>query len=89
MSLKHTRAIIDAIHSGELDSTEYTQMPVFGLDVPKTVSGVPDEVLQPWTVRTDHLHHCMHYVLQPISGCIKKLMNFFRCVRITFSEFGR
>ena len=53
MSLKNTRAIIDAIHSGELDDAEYTKMPVFGLDVPTSISGVPDQVLQPWNAWGD------------------------------------
>jgi Phosphoenolpyruvate carboxykinase len=47
MSLKCTRAIIDAIHSGELAAAEYARMPVFGLDVPVSISGVPDEILAP------------------------------------------
>lgn len=45
--LRHTRAIVDAIHNGELDSAEYESMPVFGLQVPKTVTGVPSELLLP------------------------------------------
>lgn len=45
--LKHTRAIVDAIHSGELGNAEYETMPVFNLRVPKQVSGVPDDVLLP------------------------------------------
>jgi phosphoenolpyruvate carboxykinase (ATP) len=53
MSLKHTRAIIDAIHNGELHDAEYVRMPVFGLDVPKHVTGVPDSVLQPWSTWSD------------------------------------
>ena len=53
MSLKNTRAIIDAIHSGELNDTEYTKMPVFDLDVPTSISGVPDQVLQPWNAWED------------------------------------
>lgn len=31
--LQHTRAIVDAIHSGELAAAEYTTLPVFGLQV--------------------------------------------------------
>lgn len=45
--LKHTRAIVDAIHSGELAKAEYDTMPVFNLSVPKYVSNVPTEVLMP------------------------------------------
>jgi ATP-dependent phosphoenolpyruvate carboxykinase len=33
MSLKHTRAIIDAIHNGELDKAEFVSTPIFGLQV--------------------------------------------------------
>ena len=47
MSLPHTRAIIDAIHSGELADAEMVEDPVFGLAVPTRCSGVPDEVLVP------------------------------------------
>lgn len=47
MSLKHTRAIIDAIHSGALDDVETVTDPVFGVRIPVAVPGVPSEVLQP------------------------------------------
>jgi ATP-dependent phosphoenolpyruvate carboxykinase len=33
MSLRHTRAIIDAIHSGELERAETYTLPLFGLQV--------------------------------------------------------
>ena len=45
--LKLTRAIIDAIHSGELDKVEYTESDVFKLKIPKAVHGVPSEILDP------------------------------------------
>jgi phosphoenolpyruvate carboxykinase (ATP) len=50
--LKYTRAILDAIHSGELAKVEYENYPVFNLSVPKTCPNVPDELLNPkksWT----------------------------------------
>jgi phosphoenolpyruvate carboxykinase (ATP) len=47
ISLKYSRAIIDAIHSGELDKAEYENYPVFNLSIPKTVTGVPADVLNP------------------------------------------
>lgn len=53
MSLKNTRSIIDAIHSGELDDAEFTKMPVFDLDVPTSISGVPKHILQPWNAWGD------------------------------------
>jgi len=45
--LKHTRAIIDAIHSGELEKAEYTETEIFKLKIPKGISGVPAEILDP------------------------------------------
>lgn len=47
ISIKHTRAIIDAIHSGELAKQETVDMEIFGLKVPKQCPNVPDNVLQP------------------------------------------
>lgn len=47
LSIRHTRAIIDAIHSGELADCPTAQDPIFGLHVPTKCSGVPDEVLIP------------------------------------------
>ncbi|MDO4629465.1 MAG: phosphoenolpyruvate carboxykinase (ATP) [Planctomycetia bacterium] len=53
MSIKHTRAIIDAIHSGELANAPLEQDPIFGLYVPTQCSGVPVEVLIPRNVWLD------------------------------------
>jgi len=47
MSLPHTRAIIDAIHSGKLANAETVEDPIFGFSVPTAVEGVPSEVLLP------------------------------------------
>lgn len=45
MDLKYTRAMVTAALSGELRGTETTRHPVFNLEVPVSVPGVPDEVL--------------------------------------------
>jgi len=47
MKLKLTRAIINAIHNGELAKAETKQDPVFGFAVPTACPGVPSEVLVP------------------------------------------
>ena len=47
ISLKHTRAIIDAIHRGVLADAATDEDPIFGLHVVKEVPGVPSEVLSP------------------------------------------
>ncbi|MBM4361028.1 MAG: phosphoenolpyruvate carboxykinase (ATP), partial [Deltaproteobacteria bacterium] len=45
MKLKYTRAIIDAIHNGELAGAATTEDPIFGLQIPSAVTGVPSEIL--------------------------------------------
>jgi phosphoenolpyruvate carboxykinase (ATP) len=45
--LKYTRKIIDSIHDGSLEKAEFTNFPVFNLQVPKSLEGVPDELLDP------------------------------------------
>ena len=47
MSLAHTRAIIDAIHSGQLAQSTVARDPIFGLDIPQSCPGVPPRILQP------------------------------------------
>ena len=52
ISLKYSRAIIDAIHNGELAKAEFENYDKFGLQIPKSVTGVPSEILNPaktWT----------------------------------------
>jgi phosphoenolpyruvate carboxykinase (ATP) len=46
-SLRFTRAILDAIHNGELANAEYETYDVFNLKVPKKCTGVPDDLLNP------------------------------------------
>ena len=43
MKIAHTRAMITAALTGQLDTVEYTKHPIFNLDVPATCPGVPDE----------------------------------------------
>ncbi len=47
MSIKSTRAIIDAILNGTLEDAEFNTMPIFSLHIPKTVQGVDPKVLNP------------------------------------------
>jgi len=46
-SLKYTRRIVDAVHSGELLTAEYEAFDVFGLQIPTNIEGVPRELLNP------------------------------------------
>ncbi len=45
--LKHTRAIIDAIHDGSLAQAQTRHDDTFGFDVPVSCEGVPSEILDP------------------------------------------
>ena len=54
-SLKYTRAILDAVHSGELAKAEYENYETFNLHVPTSCTGVPNELLNPaksWSGKT-------------------------------------
>ena len=47
MKLSHTRKMLNEAISGRLDDVKYVEEPIFGLQIPKKVDGVPDGVLQP------------------------------------------
>jgi phosphoenolpyruvate carboxykinase (ATP) len=47
MKIAHTRAMITAALTGQLDNVAYTRHPIFNIDVPTTCPGVPDSVLDP------------------------------------------
>jgi phosphoenolpyruvate carboxykinase (ATP) len=57
ISLKNTRAIIDAIHDGSLAKVKMQRDPVFGFDVATECANVPSEILIPrnaWTDKTSY-----------------------------------
>eukprot|EP01026_Neomeris_dumetosa_P048454 TRINITY_DN41944_c0_g1_i1.p1 TRINITY_DN41944_c0_g1~~TRINITY_DN41944_c0_g1_i1.p1 ORF type:complete len:642 (+),score=74.44 TRINITY_DN41944_c0_g1_i1:267-1928(+) len=70
MKLSHTRAIIDAIHSGELADQQCNETPIFKLRVPASCSGCPTEVLWPqnlWSNKAD-----FDATLQKLAGLFTK-----------------
>jgi phosphoenolpyruvate carboxykinase (ATP) len=68
MSLRHTRAIIDAIHDGSLARAKTVEDPVFGLQVPVECAGVPSEILEPRNTWADKAAY---------DATAKKLAHFF------------
>ena len=61
ISIRHTRALIDAVLKGKLESVAYRQDPVFRFDVPLEVEGVPPQILDPadaWPSREDYRRKC-------------------------------
>ena len=64
ISLANTRALINAIFDGELDNAETENLPIFNLQMPKTLAGLDSRVLDPrssyddpaeWEKRAHHL----------------------------------
>jgi phosphoenolpyruvate carboxykinase (ATP) len=53
MKIGHTRSMITAALSGQLDKVQYQRHPVFNLDMPTTCPGVPSDVLDPRGTWTD------------------------------------
>jgi phosphoenolpyruvate carboxykinase (ATP) len=53
MKLGHTRAMVAAALAGALDGGSFRTDPVFGVEVPVAVPGVPGEVLTPRQTWTD------------------------------------
>ena len=47
MSIQHTRALLRAALDGSLAKAEFVKDPFFGLMIPKSLPGVPAEVLNP------------------------------------------
>ena len=46
-AIPHTRAMVNAALNGDLDEVPTWRDPVFGLEVPESCPGVPDELLKP------------------------------------------
>lgn len=53
IALEHTRAVLKAALTGELDNMPFEQDPVFGVAVPRNCPGVPENVLRPRDAWTD------------------------------------
>jgi phosphoenolpyruvate carboxykinase (ATP) len=57
ISIKHTRALLNAALEGKLDDVPMRIDPTFGFEVPKHCEGVPTEILDPrqnWSDKSDY-----------------------------------
>ena len=57
ISIRHTRALLDAALTGRLAEVEYRKDPIFGFEVPTSCEGVPSEILEPantWGSRDEY-----------------------------------
>src|SRR5215831_9600210 len=69
ISLKHTRAIIDAVHSGALSKGKSQRGPAFGFDIITDCPGVPSEILVPRNAWPDKAGY---------DGAAQKLTDLFK-----------
>ncbi|MBI5243056.1 MAG: phosphoenolpyruvate carboxykinase (ATP) [Elusimicrobia bacterium] len=61
ISIKHTRALLEAALSGKLLDVEYALDPVFGFSVPRSCDGVPAGVLNPADSWPDKARYMQKY----------------------------
>jgi phosphoenolpyruvate carboxykinase (ATP) len=61
ISIRHTRALLNAALTGKLDQVNYTKDPIFGFEVPKECPGVPAEVLSPASSWADKKEYDRRY----------------------------
>lgn len=61
ISIRYTRALLNAALSGKLDNVEYATDPIFGFEVPQSCPNVPDEVLNPATSWGDRKEYDRRY----------------------------
>jgi phosphoenolpyruvate carboxykinase (ATP) len=57
ISIRHTRALLNAALRGELLNVEFQKDPIFGFDVPKSCPDVPSQILDPantWGSREEY-----------------------------------
>ncbi len=61
ISIRHTRALLNAALTGRLKDVKYRQDRVFGFDVPESCEGVPPQILDPantWPNREEYNRKC-------------------------------
>jgi phosphoenolpyruvate carboxykinase (ATP) len=63
MSIKSTRACINAILDGSINRSTFDTMPIFGIEIPKEIAGVPSDILNPrnaWENKEDYDKEAAH-----------------------------
>ena len=61
ISLKYTRALLDAALHGKLDKVKFEKDPIFGFEIPTKCPDVPDEVLNPASSWADKKEYDKRY----------------------------
>ena len=61
ISIKYTRALLNAALTGKLNQVKFTKDPIFGFEVPTECPNVPVEVLNPATSWHDQKEYDRRY----------------------------
>jgi len=61
ISIRHTRALLNAALTGKLEDVKYTKDPIFGFEVPTECPNVPAEVLSPFSSWGDKKEYDRRY----------------------------
>jgi phosphoenolpyruvate carboxykinase (ATP) len=61
ISIKYTRALLNAALDGQLNNAKFKTDPIFGFEVPMTCPNVPDEVLDPGASWSDKKEYDRRY----------------------------
>jgi len=79
INLKHTRAMVDAIHNESLlgEEVEYEELPLFGLQIPKAVPNVPSGLLNPRSAWSD---------AEKYDEALNKLYELFRANFVEYAD---
>lgn len=75
MKIKYTRAMLNGALNGDLDNVEFVADPNFGLLVPTSCPGVPDDVLQPKSTWQDQAAYDV--AAQDVAGRFESNFNQF------------
>ena len=89
ISLSHTRRMVAAALSGELNDTECRIDPVFGFEVPVNIEGIPERILDPRRTWADGAAYDARAAKLDISFIVgsgkagdntnRLLLNYLRC----------
>lgn len=61
ISIKYTRALLNAALEGKLNAVQFKKDPIFGFEVPQSCPNVPDEVMNPATSWHDQKEYDRRY----------------------------
>lgn len=79
--LKYTRAIVDAIHNGELAKAKFENFPIFNLAIPTAVTGVPSEILDP--VKVWPSKDAFQVEVEKLAGMFQKAFTKVSCPSVS------